>query len=235
MHAESAGRLDENGFFAWRREWHAQQLKRISARTASSIVTASGPGSSTPNALQATPVGPTKMVAEMPAVRATLSHKATSITRETSEWADYASDFTDDAQLDQGSVSLIVAKNPQMAMRMTVSKGSVENPMMRMLRNLSRSIAEDTAQNEYGLHRVIHEWMARDQAPGTFDELNERIYAELFLTPSSDPWLGLAPPDTYTALDNEGLSQAGAPLRPPVAGANPLKQQLQESAQPVGQ
>ena len=35
--------------------------------------------------------------------------------------------------------------------------------------------------------------------------LNERVYAELFLTPSSDPWLGLLPPDTYTALEEDGV------------------------------
>jgi hypothetical protein len=37
-----------------------------------------------------------------------------------------------------------------------------------------------------------------------FDRLNEWVYAELFLTPSSDPWLGLAPRDMYTALDGNG-------------------------------
>ena len=36
------------------------------------------------------------------------------------------------------------------------------------------------------------------------DALNEWVYAELFLTPSSDPWLGLAPRDVYTALDGGG-------------------------------
>lgn len=37
--------------------------------------------------------------------------------------------------------------------------------------------------------------------------LNEWVYATLFLTPSSDPWLGLAPRDVYTALDNDGRSE----------------------------
>jgi hypothetical protein len=39
----------------------------------------------------------------------------------------------------------------------------------------------------------------------TVEELNERVYTELFLTPSSDPWLGLAPPDVYTAIENGGV------------------------------
>jgi hypothetical protein len=42
------------------------------------------------------------------------------------------------------------------------------------------------------------------------DRLNERVYAELFLTPSSDPWLGLAPRDAYSALDGDGIKLSAA-------------------------
>jgi hypothetical protein len=31
------------------------------------------------------------------------------------------------------------------------------------------------------------------------------VYAELFLSPLNDPWLGLAPADVYAALDHNGL------------------------------
>ncbi len=34
------------------------------------------------------------------------------------------------------------------------------------------------------------------------DSLNERVYAELFLTPSDDPWLGLSPSSIFTAIPN---------------------------------
>jgi hypothetical protein len=37
--------------------------------------------------------------------------------------------------------------------------------------------------------------------------LNERVYAQLFLTPGSDPWLGLLSPDVYTALEGGGISR----------------------------
>ena len=36
-------------------------------------------------------------------------------------------------------------------------------------------------------------------------QLTDRVYAELFLTPGADPWLGLLPADTYVALDDDGL------------------------------
>jgi hypothetical protein len=36
-------------------------------------------------------------------------------------------------------------------------------------------------------------------------ELNDRVYAELFLTPNEDPWLGLVPAHTYSGLDGDGV------------------------------
>ena len=67
-------------------------------------------------------------------------------------------------------------------------------------------MALDTVKNEYLLHRRIHRWYVDGVAPADFDALNEKVYAELFLTPSSDPWLGLAPADAYTALEGGGLT-----------------------------
>ena len=74
-----------------------------------------------------------------------------------------------------------------------------------MLAKLRASIAVDTVRNEYLLHRQIHEWFVSGTAPSDIDALNERVYAELFLTPSSDPWLGLMDKEVYTALSNGGV------------------------------
>ena len=71
-------------------------------------------------------------------------------------------------------------------------------------------MALDTVKNEYTLHRQIHDWFAAGETPDDVDALNERVYAELFLTPPSDPWLGLAPGDVYTALDGGGLTETHA-------------------------
>ena len=75
----------------------------------------------------------------------------------------------------------------------------------KMLANLQQSVAEDTLRNEYDIHRQIHEWLADSQP--TADALNARIYAELFLTPANDPWLGLLQPDTYNALQSAAGGQ----------------------------
>jgi hypothetical protein len=71
-----------------------------------------------------------------------------------------------------------------------------------LLDNLRRTVAGDTESNEYDLHRRIHGWFAAGEA-GDLQSLNERVYDELFLTPASDPWLGLLPDDVFTGI---GLS-----------------------------
>jgi hypothetical protein len=89
-----------------------------------------------------------------------------------------------------------------------MSKVRVEDPLLRMLASLQVSVAQETIQNEYNLHRQIHQWFATAQPQvRAFEPLNDRVYAELFLTPRSDPWLGLVPPDAYPALDGDGLAQ----------------------------
>jgi hypothetical protein len=70
---------------------------------------------------------------------------------------------------------------------------------------LEHSISEDAVRNEYLFHTKIHEWLACNPAPQNLDAFNSKVYAELFLTPDSDPWLGLAQSDICTALENNGL------------------------------
>lgn len=92
-----------------------------------------------------------------------------------------------------------------------MTKGAVEDPLLRLVATLQSSIALDSIRNEYTLHRRVHEWFADHQVPAGIDELNDRVYAELFLTPRQDPWLGLAPPNTYTGLTDGGVVTASRP------------------------
>ena len=41
-------------------------------------------------------------------------------------------------------------------------------------------------------------------APIALDELNRLVYTDVFLTPATDPWLGLKVADTYSALTSDG-------------------------------
>jgi hypothetical protein len=73
-----------------------------------------------------------------------------------------------------------------------------------MVAGFEQLLALDTVRNEYLLHRQIHRWFADNEVDG-LDALNERVYNELFLTPRSDPWLGLTTEGAFTALPNGGL------------------------------
>lgn len=135
-------------------------------------------------------------------------------------WRAVAGRHLDAAVLDESSRALVSRElRPQMkqpratapaAGKLSITKGRVEDPLLRVVLNFQDSMALDTVKNEYTLHRQIHDWFAAGQAPADVDALNERVYAELFLTPSSDPWLGLAPGDVYTALDRGGLTATQA-------------------------
>src|SRR6185312_1938051 len=125
-------------------------------------------------------------------------------------WQKITALHADEGALDFNSTRLIQFKQPPTAAAATIitaSKRAVETPMVRMLRNLQNTIAEDTLHNEYQMHARIHEWFVAGDAPQNLAALNSKVYAELFLTPNSDAWLGLAPADAYSALDNAGLIQ----------------------------
>ncbi len=125
-------------------------------------------------------------------------------------WSKVAELHYPDSRLDVNSARLIKAKNPDAtaAGNRALTKAFTESPILKVLRNLERSIAEDTVRNEYVLHPEIHRWFINRTTGGSIHELNRRVYAELFLTPDSDPWLGLVPPDTFSALQNDGLVNA---------------------------
>jgi hypothetical protein len=164
--------------------------------------------SASPNAVRAMPLAEGKSAVEMPMLRAITPRRA-ELERSMDDdlWAKIAALHKQDGVLDAHSVELIRAKtiDAKEAMRLAFSKSRVEDPMLKTIQNLQRSISEDTVRNEYTFHAKIHEWLATADAALTVDSLNTRVYAELFLTPDSDPWLGLAPADTYSALDNGGL------------------------------
>ena len=162
-----------------------------------------------PTASVAAPLAASKAAAEIPMLKSFQ-------TADDATWAQIARLHAADAQLDPASVTLIGVKYPtakQAAVR-AFAKSVVENPLGAAVRNLQRSISEDTVRNEYQLHSQIHEWFINGTAPKDLARLNSLVYAKLFLTPDSDPWLGLVPPNTITALDNNGLVQVSNEKRP---------------------
>jgi hypothetical protein len=194
-------------------EWK-KDLTLIGVKSSAGAFPKGNSSPSVPTALEASRVAVSKSGGEVPVLRSFAIEERRSMPAAESvddaTWARLAALHKDDATLDWGAQALIRMKNPTAfeASTVTASKRVVENPFLTAMRNLQRSIAEDTVRNEYLLHLQIHRWFAQGNAPKDLDQLNAKVYAELFLTPDSDPWLGLAPANAFTGLDNEGLIQA---------------------------
>ena len=95
---------------------------------------------------------------------------------------------------------------------LAVSKMAIERPMLPFIDNvtdpLGKTLMKDEVQNDLVLHSKIHAIFlellgirsAAADAPIPLEALTSTIYAEAFLTPLDDPFMGLAPPDVFTAI-----------------------------------
>ena len=110
-------------------------------------------------------------------------------------WRKIAALHSSDAILDERSIALIKRQNPSLT----------NEEMTRLLRKFQELIALDTVRNEYLMHSKLYTWLMKDPERSDLEKLNEKVYASLFLTPHSDPWLGLFSADVYTALDDGGV------------------------------
>jgi hypothetical protein len=108
-----------------------------------------------------------------------------------STWKKLSSEHLADVQFDPISLALMKEKAP--------------NFSAETLARLRQTVAQDTLRNEYDLHLRIHQWFAMGRATNTFETLNQRVYAELFLTPRTDPWLGLRDDDAFSAIAGGGV------------------------------
>jgi hypothetical protein len=110
-------------------------------------------------------------------------------------WSMIAGLHAGDATLDQATRALMLFKDPSLS-------GS---SLQAAVTSLERAVAEDTVRNEYMFRARIHGWLASGAVSSDVASLNEKIYAELFLTPSWDAWLGLRPAGAYSGIDNDGV------------------------------
>jgi hypothetical protein len=110
-------------------------------------------------------------------------------------WQKIAQLHAAEAVLDDRSISLIRRQNPTLS----------EKEFAAMLQKFQELIALDTVRNEYLLHTKLYPWLWRDPSRTDVEKFNEKVYAELFLTPGSDPWLGLLTADAYVGIDNAGV------------------------------
>lgn len=158
-----------------------------------------------PTAMEAAPRAITKMVmVEAPLLRQMTNNldDFKAIANDTT-WNKLANLYISQVEIDQNSQKLMTSKNMDAYGYRVIADG-VE-PMSKTLENFSFAIAKDSVFNEYFFHIKIHQMLMDFNNYQNLEALNEKIYSELFLTPKSDPWLGLKPNDIYSAIENDGL------------------------------
>jgi len=118
-------------------------------------------------------------------------------------WDKIAKLHGEDARLDKDSIALIRRQSSgEQKTQLT------DEQLANLVRRFEHFLAFDTIRNEYTMHAKLHAWLAgRFMWRMDVEQLNEKVYKDLFLTPSSDPWLGLYSPDTYSALENGGITK----------------------------
>ncbi|MGB7926455.1 MAG: hypothetical protein WCF57_24670 [Pyrinomonadaceae bacterium] len=188
-------------------DWLAD-TKKVGGKIPSDIAARTSSNADPPSAAEAGARAATKAVTESSIING-ITTDAVALTAVTDEetWNKIAALHDGDAKLDDNSIALIRRQTP-LASETTVSADKSKRPsqdqLSRIVRKFERYMALDTVRNEYMLRSKLHAWLSL-QPNRDVDSLNEKVYAELFLTPSSDPWLGLLSPDTYTALENGGI------------------------------
>lgn len=137
-------------------------------------------------------------------------------------WSRIAEPLRASVALDESSRRLMMQKLPEeILLPAETSEGapySMKTPFGRQLHRFEEAIARDMVRNEYYYHNRIHQWLEEDKDGSLsrdVEALNRRVYAELFLTPDHDAWLGLVPDDTYTALEKDGCAcdKSAPPMR----------------------
>jgi hypothetical protein len=178
--------------------WTAD-VKRAGLRVAPSreIPKPAIPGSTPPSASIAAAAAVSKTVlVERPVLRGISDNpKLLDSIGSDNGWSLIAALQSIDATLDQSTRALMTFKDP------ALTGVALQTAVVA----LERAIAEDTVRNEYVFRARIHRWLASGAVSSDVEKLNEKIYAELFLTPSWDPWLGLRPTEAYSGIDEDGI------------------------------
>lgn len=143
-----------------------------------------------------------KSAVETPLMRAIRMEKADDSEQKPELWEFLARSYGEACQFHEDSLSIIAEEFNRLTPRASTEER--EQFVVQVVQRLEANVNIDTLRNEQELHRQIHTWFVSDGFPQDFDGVNEVVYAQLFYTPKSDPWLGLYDPYAYAALDNAG-------------------------------
>ena len=130
-----------------------------------------------------------KSKVEMPILRLLARDPAQLAARTTGDvWTKIAARAEHGVELDQSTRKLIRQENPAaVAGALAVTKRVVEDPILRLVRNLESSIALDSVRNEYTLHRQVHGWFAAGTIGATSSRSTNASMPNCFSPPAAIP------------------------------------------------
>ncbi len=154
-------------------------------------------------ALLAIPIAAGKALSEMPIAQAIAFEIPTPSDVAEVPWARIGARLRSTVHIDDASRHVMREKAP---LDWSTGKPTAldDAGFARLVDKFEEHLAEDTGRNELVIHPQIRRWIAAEPSI-TLEALNERVYGELFLTPASDPWLGLVPPIVYSGIQGDGL------------------------------
>ncbi len=103
-----------------------------------------------------------------------------------------------------GQVESLLDENSRAFIRRKLGIKGAE--LDKLVKQFEQNLALDTVRNEYLFHSKLYTWLQAGTG-NDLNKFNEKIYAELFLTPSADPWLGLYAPEVYNGIENSGITK----------------------------
>lgn len=157
-----------------------------------------------PGAVDAAPRAISKAVVEFDVLKSiTTDTRSLASLTDLQAWSKIANRHLGEAALHTDSYGLI--RQEMFPGRVGPLPAGEANTLDAAIRKFIANIALDTIRNEYLLRSQMHAWFVADGGYADFATLNARVYKDLFLTPSTDPWLGLYAPDVYTGLNNSGV------------------------------
>jgi hypothetical protein len=149
-----------------------------------------------PSAIEAMPLTVGKMFVEAPILNALRAPAAPPVALDQVDWRSAAVEIFQrrpETVFDARSRALLVLKTGQ------------EGPALEAtMTALSLSVVADSVKNDATLRWSIGQLFAEADTAQTaldFEAMNTRVYAEVFLTPASDPWLGLQHADVWDAIE----------------------------------
>jgi hypothetical protein len=161
------------------------------------LAAANGPAPEAPSALIAMPLTVSKLAVEGAMVDAMRAPDVDPVEVGPVDWARVGLEVF---RLEAGGIF-----DAQSLALLRLKTGRDEASERALVEALSRTVVGDTARNRATFRQTLLAWLSAARPEGearpTLADFNERVYRDLFLTPASDPWLGLQDPTVWDAIE----------------------------------